>query len=188
VHNKKLNLLVILVLAVSFLLTSCAWFRRPEAERQPLPRTNDQQLNRQPNQQQPPEMRQQTPQVQPGDQPGTDTMDLAERISRIATGVEGVDRSVVVVISNMALIGVTLEREETSQAGDKALKREVARRVEEKEPSIVNAYVSANPDIVKQLQDISSGIQRGKPISTFFDEITDVLRRMKAESGNSGKE
>ncbi|NLM46344.1 MAG: YhcN/YlaJ family sporulation lipoprotein [Firmicutes bacterium] len=187
-QNKKLILLVFLMLAASFLLHSCAWFRRPEAERQPLPRTNEQKDMQQQERQQTQDMRRQTPQVQPNDQPRTDTMDLAERISKIATGVDGVDRSVVVVISNMALIGVTLEREETSQAGDEALKKEVARRVEAEEPSIVNAYVSANPDIVKQLQDISSGITRGEPISTFFDQITDVLRRMKAESGNGGKD
>ena len=147
-NQKKFILLVILMLMASFLLCSCAWFRRPEPERQPLPRTNEEQDTRQQERQQTRDMRRQTPQVQPDDQPGTDTMDLADRISKIATGVEGVDRSVVVVISNMAMIGVTLDREETSRAGDEALKKEVARRVEEKEPSIVNAYVSACPDLV----------------------------------------
>ena len=127
---------------------------------------------------------QQTPGTPEG-QPTPDAMQMAERIADIATDVEGVDNSVVVVISNMALVGITLERDETAQRGEKEIKQEVARRIEKREPSIVNAYVSANPDIVKQLQDISRGIRNGKPISTFFDQITDVLSRMRAESGDN---
>jgi YhcN/YlaJ family sporulation lipoprotein len=82
----------------------------------------------------------------------------------------------------MALVGITLEREETAAKGEKEIKEEVARQIEDREPSIVNAYVSANPDLVKQLRDISQGIQEGEPISAFFDQITDVLNRMKSES------
>ena len=192
-HNKRIILYLSLLLAASLLLSSCALFRRPEPERQPVPQTPVPDPNlvpqtpvpNQPNVNQPQVPQQQTPRVQPEGQPTPDAMQMAERIADIATDVEGVDNSVVVVISNMALVGITLERDETAQRGEKEIKQEVARRIEKREPSIVNAYVSANPDIVKQLQDISRGIRNGKPISTFLDQITDVLSRMRAESGDN---
>ncbi|HZK25494.1 MAG TPA: YhcN/YlaJ family sporulation lipoprotein [Oscillospiraceae bacterium] len=190
--TKKLVYFLSLLLVASLFVSSCSLFRRPEPERQPVP-TPVPDPNLAPNQtpqpnpgvNPPPAPQPQTPREQPPGQPTPDATQMAERIADIATGVQGVDNSVVVVISNMALVGITLERAETAQRGEKELKQEVARRIEDREPSIVNAYVSANPDLVKQLQDISRGIRNGKPISTFFDQITDVLSRMRAESGNN---
>ena len=68
---------------------------------------------------------QQTPRVQPEGQPTPDAMQMAEKIADIATDVEGVDNSVVVVISNMALVGITLERDETAQRGEKEIKQKL---------------------------------------------------------------
>ncbi|MFW0861755.1 MAG: YhcN/YlaJ family sporulation lipoprotein [Dethiobacter sp.] len=112
--------------------------------------------------------------------PTPEAMDLAEQIADAATKVEGVDNAVAIVISNLAMLGITLERD--TARNEVEIKREVAKIVEERQPRIVSAYVSANPDIIRQLQEISSGIQRGEPISTFFDQISEVLRRMRAET------
>ncbi|NLZ38463.1 MAG: YhcN/YlaJ family sporulation lipoprotein [Firmicutes bacterium] len=177
--NKKLKYFLSLLLITSFLISGCSLFRRPEPERQPVPQTPAPDLTPQ-NPNINPAPQPQEPQQQPQRQPTPETTELAERIADIATDVDGVDNSVVVVISNMALVGITLERDSAAQ--EKEIKKEVAKRIEDREPSIVNAYVSANPDLVKQLQDISRGIQRGEPISSFFDQITDVLSRMRAET------
>jgi YhcN/YlaJ family sporulation lipoprotein len=178
--NKRILLILSLLLVVSLLISGCPPFRRPVPERQPVP---DQQAPQgqvpapQPTDPAP------GPGVQPRTQPGPNAMDLANRVSDLATDVQGVDNAVVVVISNLALVGITLER--NNPRNDTEVKQEVASTIEDREPSIVNAYVSASPDIVRQLEQISRGIQRGEPISTFFDQITEVLRRMRAESGNN---
>lgn len=172
--NKKFIVFFFLFLTAALYLAGCSYFRRPEAERQPVPDTRMEQSRA--------ENKRPDPEEQPDEQPRMETTEMAERIADIAAKVDGVDRSVVVVISNMALVGITLEREETAAKGEKEIKEEVARQIEDREPSIVNAYVSANPDLVKQLRDISQGIQEGEPISAFFDQITDVLNRMKSES------
>ncbi|MCR3922418.1 MAG: YhcN/YlaJ family sporulation lipoprotein [Firmicutes bacterium] len=184
--NKKLILFLSLLLVASLFVSSCSLFRRPVPERQPVP-TPAPDLTPQPNPgvNPPPAPQPQTPQEQPQGQPTPGAMDMAERIADMATAVDGVDNSVVVVISNLALVGITLDRGQTAARGEREIKQEVAERIEDREPSIVNAYVSANPDINKQLQDISRGIQRGEPISTFFDQITDVLSRMRAESNGN---
>jgi YhcN/YlaJ family sporulation lipoprotein len=177
VKNRKFLLLLSLLLVVSLLISGCPPFRRPAPERQPVPEQRTPDPAPQPTDPSP------DPGVQPRTQPGPNANDLANRVADMATDVQGVDNAVVVIISNLAMIGVSLER---NNARDEAeVKREVANTVEDREPSIVNAYVSANPDIVRQLEEISRGIQRGEPITTFFDQITEVLRRMRAESGNN---
>ncbi len=171
--NRRLLLAVSLILVFSLLLSvaGCTLpFRRPEPQRVP---------ERTPT----PQPADPTPRTQPvpgQQQPGAVAM--AERLADIATDVEGVESSTVVVVSNLALVGITLERGDA--ADESEVKKEVARRIEDEEPSIVNAYVSANPDIVSQLEEISRGIQRGEPISTFFDQIVDILSRMRAETSD----
>ena len=183
--NKKLKYFLSLLLIATLFVSGCSLFRRPEPERQPVPQVPapDMTPQQNPNINPAPAPQPQTPRVRPPGQPTPEATDMAQRIADIATDVEGVDNSVVVVISNMALVGITVERENASQ--EKNIKKEVSKRIEDREPSIVNAYVSANPDLVKQLQDISRGIQRGEPISSFFDQITDVLTRMRAETNEN---
>lgn len=183
--NKRFILLLSFLLVISLVISGCPPFRRPVPERQPVPQPVPPQQQPQrldPNQR--PVDPSPGPQTQPRSQPAPDANELANRIADIATDVQGVDNAVVVVISNLAMVGVTLDRTDAANRGETEIKREVASRIEDREPAIVNAYVSANPDIVRQLREISRGVQRGEPITTFFDQITEVLRRMRAETDN----
>lgn len=179
--NKRLLLLLSVLLVATLILSGCP-FQRPAPERQPVPQQPVPQTPA-PVPGTPAPTPDQVPQVQPPGQPGPNANEMATRIADIATGVEGVDNATVVVISNLALVGITLERDQARNESE--VKKEVAKMIEDRETGIVNAYVSASPDIVKQLQEISRGIQRGEPISTFFDQITEVLRRMRAETANN---
>lgn len=177
--NKRLILTLSLLLIITLLISGCPPFRRPEPERQPVPAPAPVPEIQRPQQQ--PAVPAPDMNVQP-QRPGPEAMDLAEQIADAATKVEGVDTAIAVVISNLAMVGITLDRD--TARDEVEIKREVARIVEERQPRIVNAYVSANPDIIQQLQEISRGIQRGEPISTFFEQISDVLRRMRAETNS----
>ena len=177
--NKRLILTLSLLLIITLLISGCPPFRRPEPERQPVPAPAPVPEIQRPQQQ--PAVPAPDMNVQPR-RPGPETMDLAEQIADAATKVEGVDTAIAVVISNLAMVGITLVRD--TARDEVEIKREVARIVEERQPRIVNAYVSANPDIIRQLQEISRGIQRGEPISTFFEQISDVLWRVRAETNS----
>lgn len=170
-RNRRTVWFICLLLIFSLIIGGCTLpFRRPAPQRQPTPT---------------PEPQAPGPQTQPvPGQPGAGTTQMADRITDIATDVQGVDAAVTVVVSNLALVGVTLERDAADTRDEVEIKKEVATRIENEEPSIVNAYVSANPDIIKQLRDIARGIERGEPISTFFDQLTEILQRMRAETGN----
>lgn len=169
--NKRFIAMLTLVLALGLLAGGCQLLRRPMTEQQ---RQQDTTPDISKDQQTPPPRTQQV-------EPQRSADDVAERVAEIAENVQGVESSVVVVISNLALVGITLDRDVNEPD---RVKEEVAKRVENNERSIVNAYVSANPDIVKQLEEISAGIKRGEPVSSFFDQITDVLQRMRSENPN----
>jgi YhcN/YlaJ family sporulation lipoprotein len=170
--TKRIITVICLLLIISLVAGCTLPFRRPEPQRQPEPTPT-------------PEPQTPAPRTQPAPgQPGPDVMEMANRVADIATDVPGVDDAVVVVISNLALVGITLNREE--RAGNEVeVKRQVAERIEDREPSIVNAYVSANPDIIRQLKEISRGVTKGEPISGFFDQLTEVLQRMRAEDSQN---
>ena len=175
-NRKRVILVLSILLVVSLLLGGCGPFQRPAPERQPAPGQPAPENRQDPQDIERPG--QPAPRTQPG-QPGPDANDLANRVADLATDVEGVDDAVVVVISNLAMVGITLE--DAADGREAEVKQEVSRIIEDREPSIVNAYVSADPDIIRQLEEISAGVQRGEPISTFFDQITEVLQRMRAE-------
>ncbi|MBS3886193.1 MAG: YhcN/YlaJ family sporulation lipoprotein [Dethiobacter sp.] len=175
--NRRIMLTLSLLLIVTLLISGCPPFRRPEPERQPAPAPAPAPEIQAPQQQ--PAVPAPDLNIQPR-QPGPEAMDLAEQIADAATRVEGVDTAVALVISNLAMVGITLDR--GTARNEVEIKREVAKIVEERQPRIASAYVSANPDIIRQLQEISRGIQRGEPISTFFEQIGEVLRRMRAET------
>lgn len=171
--NRRFVLIVCLLVITSLVLSGCTLpFRRPTPQRVP---------ERTPT----PQPADPTPRTQPvpgQQQPGA--VNMAERLRDIATDVPGVESAMVVVVSNLALVGITLDRGEADTRGADNIKQQVTNRIEKEEPTIVNAYVSANPDIVKQIREISRGVERGEPISAFFDQITDILERMRAERGN----
>jgi len=171
-RTKRIISVICLLLIISLVAGCTLPFRRPEPQRQP---------ERTPT----PQPQTPAPRTQPvPGQPGPAAMDMANRVADIATDVRGVDDAVVVVISNLALVGITLDRQEGA-GNEVEVKRQVAERIEDQEPSIVNAYVSANPDIVRQLNEISRGVARGEPISGFFDQLTEVLQRMRAEDSQN---
>jgi YhcN/YlaJ family sporulation lipoprotein len=174
-NRRQIITTISLLLVFCLLVAGCTMpFRRPAPEREP---------ERTPTPTPAPDPQTPPPRTQQVD-PQRDTDDVANRVADLASNVQGVDSSVVVVISNLALVGITIDRGEADSRDPAEIKQEVATQIEENERSVVNAYVSANPDIVRQLQEISAGVQRGEPISTFFDQITDVLERMRAEGGN----
>lgn len=112
--------------------------------------------------------------------PNPGVVDTAKNAADMATSVQGVDSAVAVVITNMVLVGIRIE---SNMAEDEEnIKEEVARRIRADEPNIATVYVSADPDIFQRLQEISQGIRRGEPITSFFDQLTEVVERMRVET------
>ncbi|GAW29800.1 MAG: YhcN/YlaJ family sporulation lipoprotein [Bacillota bacterium] len=102
--------------------------------------------------------------------------DIADAVSRI----DGVNKASVVVVGNVALIGLDLK------AGIEGTKveaiREKAATTAKRDPRIVNAVVETDPDAVGRIKKIAAGVRQGRPISEFFDQISEFFKRLKPTS------
>jgi YhcN/YlaJ family sporulation lipoprotein len=101
----------------------------------------------------------------------------ADRIAREATQIKGVRKTVVVVSGKTAFIGLDLETREG--AASKRVKDQVARRVTTAEPSLKTVNVTADPDLVTRLRKVADGINKGKPVSSFSRELSEIGRRIE---------
>lgn len=115
--------------------------------------------------------------VAPG--PGTQAraVDAADDIAKKTATIDGVNRAYVVVVGNVALIGLDLKKNIEGKKVEN-IREEAAKRAKQ-DPRIVNSVVETDPDAVARIQGIARGIASGRPISDFFKEIGEFFNRAK---------
>lgn len=126
------------------------------------------------------------PEQSPGTPPGarqalpTDPREasrLAERMAGVAEKQRGVQSATVVLAGSTVYVGVDLEnsieQEQTAQ-----VKRNVATKVKDADDRVARVLVTTDPDTITRLERIASGVERGKPVTAFTDEIEELNRRM----------
>lgn len=158
--KKLLKSLMIFFIIISFGISGCTATRKPE--RKPAsPRTV------------------QTPSTTPKTTAPSATSERAmcERIAREAAKVNGVREATVVVSGRTAYIGLNLDPG-VKEDRTVTIKRVVANRAKAAEPSLVRVNVTSDPDLVARLKRISSGIKKGKPVSSFASELAEIERRI----------
>ncbi|MFZ3172732.1 MAG: YhcN/YlaJ family sporulation lipoprotein [Carboxydocellales bacterium] len=111
--------------------------------------------------------------------PGIQTRanDAADDIAKKTATIAGINRAYVVVVGNVALLGIDLKKNLEGPRVEKI--REEAASQAKKDPRIVNAVVETDPDAVARIQGIARGIASGRPISDFFKEIGEFFNRAK---------
>lgn len=104
---------------------------------------------------------------------------VADKISAVATRVEGVQDAYTVVTANTALVGITLKNQNTSRNEMVKVEDQVAKTVIQKVSAIGSVYVTAAPEIVPRIRDISQRIARGEPITRFTRDIQNITRDLR---------
>ncbi|MDO7785637.1 YhcN/YlaJ family sporulation lipoprotein [Desulforamulus aquiferis] len=101
----------------------------------------------------------------------------AQTLAAEAARVEGVKEAYVVVSGNMALVGLSINRDVTD-AETNRIKSEAGQRVQAADGQITDVRVSTDPDTVVRIRNIFNGIGQGRPLSSFETEITELVRRI----------
>ncbi len=102
---------------------------------------------------------------------------LARELADRAAGVNGVKKATVVLSGNTAIVGLDMDKGiEKKETND--VKTEVGRVVKNADNRIKNVLVSTDADIVSRIKRVASGIAEGKPLSSFTDEIKEIIRRI----------
>ncbi|MCZ8511204.1 YhcN/YlaJ family sporulation lipoprotein [Paenibacillus filicis] len=101
---------------------------------------------------------------------------VAQRLEQIATSVPNVESANCVVFGNTAVVGINVP-----PAMDRAkvgtIKLSVAEALK-KDPYGVNAVVTADMDLAERLRMVRAGIQNGRPINSFAEEMAAIIGRI----------
>ncbi|KXI32719.1 MULTISPECIES: YhcN/YlaJ family sporulation lipoprotein [Bacillus] len=118
------------------------------------------------------------------DQPDVQTpqkVKVADKASELVANMSEVKTANVFVTGKNAFVAVVLEGNKSGDVTDD-LKKKISDKVKSTDQQIDNVYVSANPDFVDRMQGYGKRIKSGEPISGFFDEFTETVRRVFPES------
>lgn len=130
---------------------------------------------------------------------------IADRLSRLATEVEGVKTATVVIsdvtvsdssesakkndtnntnvksrnrgpISGMIImVGITLEAGKDPEK----IKQQVQNKLKASDDRISQVLVTSDPDLVKKINDVATGIIKGQPFSDFDQDIKEIGKSLK---------
>ncbi len=151
-------------LGICLLLTACMSGNKPPAN----------QAAPQPNQQVPHTQRVQQTAPQPTYNQSSQA--TADRLVQLATRVKKVNGATAVVIGKMAVVGINVDPHlDRPEVG--VIKYSVAEALKE-DPQGATAIVTADPDIVQRLREMTADIRRGHPVSGFAEELADIVGRI----------
>lgn len=115
------------------------------------------------------------PQTAKQTQTERDNQTKAERLARLASGVPNVNDATVIVLGDIALVGIDVKAKlDRPRVG--TIKYTVAEALRE-DPQGAAAIVVADPDVVQRLREINQDIKRGRPIAGFAEELADIAGR-----------
>jgi YhcN/YlaJ family sporulation lipoprotein len=162
--NRKIIILAIVCLILTFTLLGCTAQRRPEQTPAPGPTPI-------PQQNVPPQNQEQIP-TDP-----TELNKLAQNLAKEAAKVNGVKDATVVITGNTALVGLDLAANTPTQQIN-SIQEQVANTIKQADQRIKNVSVTADADLTTRIRNIGQEIANGKPISGFAQEIDDLIKRI----------
>ncbi|WP_027365198.1 YhcN/YlaJ family sporulation lipoprotein [Desulfotruncus alcoholivorax] len=101
----------------------------------------------------------------------------AKRIASEADKVNGVKKATAVVAGNKAYVGIDIKAN-IEKNKTKAVEDAVIKRVKNTEPTINTVYVTADVDTVTRIKKVAQGISKGKPVTSFARELSEIGRRL----------
>ncbi|GHH98355.1 YhcN/YlaJ family sporulation lipoprotein [Neobacillus kokaensis] len=104
-------------------------------------------------------------------------MRVADDAARKVANLPDVDRANVIVTENNAYVAAKLDQ--ASRNGlTSDIENQISRAVKSVDSDIDRVYVSVNPDFYDRFNNYAGDIRKGRPLSGFFDEFTETIRRV----------
>jgi len=104
-------------------------------------------------------------------------MRLSEDISKSLNDLKEIKRSTVMVVGDQAYVAAQLT-DETQDHFSKDVKQKISKKVRETDKTIKHIYISTSPNFVKRMDQYTSDVKNGKPISSMFEEFSSVVKRI----------
>lgn len=155
--QKKLIKFIVIMLVLTS-LAGCMPFRRPAPTPSPSP----------------------TPSPTPITPDQNVQATSADRVVKIINAMDNVKGSYAVVIGNVAMVGVDL-RDNLSGDQENELKTRISAETKRQLPELSEVWITADPDLVTRIRDLAERIGRGEPITGFFDEISNIAKKLQPQ-------
>jgi len=143
-----------------------------------------------------------TPQTNPAQVTESDKRVMANRFSTIAQQVDGVSKATVVVANAEAamgtssaneaaktngkmvvMVGLTLNSQTSaSSAKQKTVMNTVKQKILADDKRITDVLVTADPNMVKKINDVAAGLIEGKPVLSYAKSAAELGRMMKNQT------
>ncbi|WP_429743284.1 YhcN/YlaJ family sporulation lipoprotein [Bacillus salipaludis] len=105
--------------------------------------------------------------------------EISKRLVELATSIPNVNDATAVVIGRYAIVGIDVNSKlERSQVG--TIKYSVAESLK-KDPYGAKSIVVADADTTARLREISTDINKGRPIQGIMEELADIAGRLMPE-------
>ncbi|WP_051003979.1 YhcN/YlaJ family sporulation lipoprotein [Gottschalkia acidurici] len=180
---KKFSLLSILTLSVAVGSIGCRTTPKKIAPNEPVPRSTNGIEPRDSNNQSTDRHLYNNPNDgYPNDNLNTNTdnnsmVEKSDRIANKLTELPEVKNASVILTGNTCLVGInTNDNTEGKVTTD--LKNRVEAKVKEEDSNINNVAVTADPDLIKRVENLGTDVRNGKPISGLGNEVEEIIRRI----------
>jgi spore cortex protein len=104
-------------------------------------------------------------------------MSVADDAAKKVADLPEVDNANVIVTENNAYVAVKLSPNSRNK-GTYSIEHKISKRVKSTDRDIDHVYVSENPDFYDRMNTYASDIRKGRPVSGFFSEFTETIRRV----------
>jgi len=165
IQKKKIVALLLVTLSIiSVLSMGCTPQRRPNTT--PVP--NNQMTD--PNQRDSPR----DPMTGPQADANQRSRIVADRVTRQVPEVRDVS---IVFADRIAYAAVSLE-EDVSEGRARDIERLVSEAIMDEENTVDRVYISMDPETFRRLEGIAKGIEDGRPLTGFLNEIEELFTRI----------
>lgn len=107
-----------------------------------------------------------------------DMTDRAENIADMVAEEDRIESATCVITGNTALIGVQFDDQYKGKLTDN-IKKRIDRKVKREDDRITRVVVTADPDLVSRIEDMFEEIGKGRPISGFAEELSEMINRIQ---------
>ncbi|MFD0588081.1 YhcN/YlaJ family sporulation lipoprotein [Paenibacillus sp. GCM10027627] len=102
--------------------------------------------------------------------------EVEAHLESLAKGIDGVQNAHCVIVGHTAIVGIDVEGSlERSRVG--TIKYSVAEAFRN-DPYGIDAYVTADLDLSKRLEEIGTDVRNGRPVAGFAEELADIMGRI----------
>lgn len=168
--KKTLILTLILLLSFSLAVSGCTSNKKPAPKPAPPAKMT-------PTPKAPAKKTPTAPTPAPARKPAAPAHTHAMKLAQAAEKVEGVKSATVVITGSTAMVGLeTKSGVEAKKTED--IKTKVADEIKRADTSIKTVSITTDPNLITRLKKVAKGIENGKPISGFTDELAEITRRI----------